>query len=89
MSTSRKTDNIKSEKDDINLYSLNGFIISIVAFFVDFFGLVSALGLILSIIGLTSAINQKSKIFAIIGIILSIIELGYKLFLLIGQVLSI
>lgn len=39
--------------------------------------------------GLTSAINQKSKIFAIIGIILSIIELGYKLFLLIGQVLSI
>lgn len=65
------------------------FIISIVAFFVDFFGLVSALGLILSIIGITSAINQKSKIFAIIGIILSIIELGYKLFLLIGQVLSI
>lgn len=89
MSISRKTDNIKSEKDNINLYSLSGFIISIVAFFVDFFGLVSALGLILSIIVLTSAINQKSKIFAIIGIILSIIELGYKLFLLIGQVLSI
>ena len=37
MSISRKTDNIKSEKDNINLYSLSGFIINIVAFFVDFF----------------------------------------------------
>lgn len=36
MSISRKTDNIKSEKDNINVYSLSGFIISIVAFFVDF-----------------------------------------------------
>ena len=43
-----------------------------------FFGLVSATGLTLSIIGYTNATNQKSKTFSIVGMIFSGIELILK-----------
>lgn len=86
--------NIKTNEDILNVqkcngYSLSGFIISIVAFFIDFFGLCSASALILSIVGVSYAKNGKSKTFGVIGIILSSIELIYKFIQLIGLLSSI
>lgn len=57
---------------------LSGLIVGIISFFIDFFGLVSATGLTLSIIGYTNATNQKSKTFSIVGMIFSGIELILK-----------
>ena len=53
-------------------------IIGIVSFFIDFFGLVSAVGLTLSIIGYTKTTDSNNQKFAIIGIICSGIELVVK-----------
>lgn len=57
---------------------LSGLIVGIISFFIDFFGLVSATVLTLSIIGYTNATNQKSKTFSIVGMIFSGIELILK-----------
>lgn len=65
--------------EEINSFCLSGMIIGIVSFFIDFFGLVSATGLIISIIGLSKSSSGKNKCFAIIGIACSIIELILKI----------
>ncbi len=68
----------------LNGFSLTGFILGIVSFLFDIYGLVSFAGLMFSIVGLVNGTNQKSKIFSIIGIILSGIELFFKLLQLIN-----
>jgi RNA polymerase subunit RPABC4/transcription elongation factor Spt4 len=65
--------------EEINSFCLSGMIIGIVSFFIDFFGLVSATGLIISIIGLSKSSSGKNKCFAIIGIACSTIELILKI----------
>ena len=72
----KKNKNIGSEEK--NTFCLSGMIIGIVSFFIDFFGLVSAVGLTLSIIGYTKTTDSNNKKFAIIGIICSGIELVVK-----------
>ena len=67
-----------------NGFSLAGFILSIVSFIFDIYGLVSIAALMFSIVGLVNATNQKSKTFAIIGIILSGLELFFKFLQLIN-----
>ncbi len=64
---------------------LSGLIVGIISFFIDFFGLVSATGLTLSIIGYTNATNQKSKTFSIVGMIFSGIELIVKFIQLVNM----
>lgn len=67
-----------TNEDKCDLLCLSGMIVGIVSFFIDFFGLVSATGLTLSIIGYSNAKNKKSKNFAIIGIVCSGLELILK-----------
>ncbi len=64
---------------------LSGLIVGIISFFIDFFGLVSATGLTLSIIGYANATNQKSKTFSIVGMIFSGIELIVKFIQLVNM----
>ncbi len=68
----------------LNGFSLTGFILGIVSFLFDVYGLVSFTGLIFSIVGLVNETNQKNKTFAIIGIILSGLELFFKFLQLIN-----
>lgn len=67
-----------TNEDKCDSLCLSGMIVGIVSFFIDFFGLVSATGLTLSIIGYSNAKNKKSKNFAIIGIVCSGLELILK-----------
>ena len=71
----------------INSLCLSGMIIDLVSFFIDFVGLVSATGLVLSIVGLTQVKGKddsKSRTFAIVGIICAGIELVLKIIQLFG-----
>lgn len=67
--------NITSESsasdNKCNGFSLAGFVMGILAFLMKFSGMLSFVGLVFSIIGLTKSINRKSKTFAIVGIILN------------------
>ena len=72
--------NKNSGNEEINGFCLSGMIVGIVSFFIDFFGLVSATGLVISIIGLSKSPKGKNKTFATIGIICSGIELVLKIF---------
>ena len=72
--------NKNSGNEEINGFCLSGMIVGIVSFFIDFFGLVSATGLVISIIGLSKSPKGKNKTFATIGIICSGIELILKIF---------
>lgn len=81
--------NIKANENIVNTnncngFSLVGFILSIVSFIFNIYGLVSIAALMFSIVGLVNANNQKSKTFAIIGIILSGLELFFKFLQLIN-----
>lgn len=80
----KKNKNITNE--EINAFCLGGMITGIVSFFIDFFGLVSAIGLVISIIGLSKSSNTKNRTFAIIGIICSSIELILKIIQLINLI---
>lgn len=81
--------NIKTNENVVNTnkcngFSLAGFILSIVSFIIDIYGLVSLAALMFSIVGLVNSTNQKSKTLAIIGIILSVLELFFKFLQLIN-----
>ena len=67
-----------TNKDKCDSLCLSGMIVGIVSFFIDFFGLVSATGLTLSIIGYANAKNKKSKNIAIAGLACSGLELVLK-----------
>jgi len=66
-----------------NSFGIIGMIIGFISFFLDFFGLVSATGLVFSIIGLTKS-NKGNAKFAIIGIVCNSIELILKIIQLCG-----
>lgn len=81
--------NNKSLKnDEVNALSLSGMIVGIVSLFIDFFGLVALVSLVLSIIGLTKSNSPKNRTFATIGIICSSIELILKFIQLVGLISS-
>lgn len=67
-----------TNEDKCDSLCLSGMIVGIVSFFIDFFGLVSATGLTLSIIGYANAKNKKSKNIAIAGLACSGLELVLK-----------
>ena len=62
----------------INNFSLSGMIVSLISLFIDFWGLVSATGLVLSIVGLKNSPSGKSRTLAIVGIVAGGIELIIK-----------
>ena len=70
--------NKNNENEETNALCLGGMVTGIVSWLIDFVGLVSATGLILSIIGLSKSSSVKNRTFAIIGIIVSSIELILK-----------
>lgn len=77
--------NIIEKKDSIEKYdiiSLCGFIIGAIAIFIDFWGIIAILGLVLSIIGFNLVTNNNYKIFATIGIVLSSIGLLIRIVLI-------
>lgn len=81
--------NIKTDENVMNVnrcngFSIAGFAMSIVSFLFDIYGLVSFAALMFSIVGHVNSTNQKSKTFALIGIILSAIELFFKFLQLIN-----
>lgn len=75
---------IEKNYNKLDNFCLSGFVISLISFLIDFFGLVSATGLALSIIGLNRTSQAKSKKFAIAGIVCSSIELVLKVIQLIN-----
>lgn len=80
--------NRSTSNEEINTFCLGGMITGIISFFIDFYGLVSALGLVISIIGLSKSPNAKNRKFAIIGIICSSIELVLKFIQLVNLISS-
>ena len=79
--TFRKTKTKQTDK--VDSLCLSGMITGIISFVIDFFGLVSATGLIISIIGLSNSPKGKNRSFAIVGIVTSSIELVLKVIQLI------
>ena len=75
-----------SQVESKNNFCIAGMIIGIISWFIDLFGLVSGLGLTLSIIGYSNANNSKEKNYATIGFIVSAIELLLKFFQLMGLI---
>ena len=77
-----KTDNYAQRiesNESSNSTCIAGLIFGGISFFLDFWGLVAATGLTLSIVGLNKAKKHKDKTMAIIGIVLSSIELLFKI----------
>ena len=70
--------NNNTNNEAVNPVCLSGMVVAIVSFFVDLFGLVSLTALILSTVGLAKAPKGKNRTFAIVGVVLSILELLYK-----------
>ncbi len=67
---------LKETNETESHFGMASMIIGIISFFIDFFGLVSATGLVLSIIGLNKENDKKAL--ATIGFFCSIIELIVK-----------
>ena len=69
---------LNEEKESkVHPLCLAGMIVGICSLFIDFFGLVSLVGLVISIVGITKG-NQRSKKFAVTGIVCSSIEFVLK-----------
>ncbi len=78
--------NKNTTKEETNAFCLGGMVTGIISFFIDFFGLVAAIGLVISIIGLSKSSSVKNGTFAIIGIICSSIELVFKFIQLVNLI---
>ena len=66
--------------DAMDLYCLSGFILGIISFFIDAFGIISIIAIVLCAIGInkTKVNNTKGKTLGIIGLICGIIEFILK-----------
>ena len=73
-----QSNNSINNSESVNPICLSGMVVAIVSFFIDLFGLMSITALVLSIVGITKATKGKNRTFAIIGIVLSVLELLYK-----------
>lgn len=71
----QKNSKKKTTKTPINIISAIGFILSVVSFFLTFFGLTSFISGLISVVGFfeVKETHEKGKIFAILGIAISII----------------
>jgi len=69
-----------------NAMTIVGFVLGLVSFFLNFWGIVGVLAIVFSAIGLAqiTKTKQKGKVFAIIGLISGIINVLYAFFIMIS-----
>lgn len=70
------------KKNKVDQYALTGFILGVISLFLNILGTMSIIGLVMSIMGLTKidANDSRSKTFATIGVVLSVLTLGYAIY---------
>ena len=76
-----KDDQIITTKNSYNVFAIVGFVLGIISFFLNFFGIVGILAVVFSAIGLSqiSKNQQKGKVLAILGIIFGAINIIYAI----------
>lgn len=75
---------LKKSNDSYNAFAMTGFVLSIISFFLNFWGIVGILAVVFSILGLCqiSKTSQKGKVLSILGIIFGAINIVYAAFIL-------
>jgi len=69
--------------NDIEVFSLVGFITGLISWFINLWGLIGSVAIVFSILGLNKKVTGTSKTFAIVGVISGIINVLYAVTLFI------
>ena len=69
----------EKQNDSVSGTIIAGFVLGLISWFLNFFGIVGIIAIVFSAIGLSqlSRTNQKGKVLAIIGLVLGIINVIY------------
>lgn len=86
MSENNKNNQLENSNNSYNGLSITGFVLGIISCFLNFFGIIGIVAVVLSSIGLSqiSRDYQKGKALAIIGIVLGTINIIFALFVFIS-----
>ncbi|MBX9136266.1 MULTISPECIES: DUF4190 domain-containing protein [unclassified Clostridium] len=86
MSENNKNNQLENSNNSYNGLSIAGFVLGIISCFLNFFGIIGIVAVVLSSIGLSqiSRDYQKGKALAIIGIVLGTINIIFALFVFIS-----
>lgn len=86
MSENNNNNQLQNSNNSYNGLSIAGFVLGIISCFLNFFGIVGIVAVVLSSIGLSqiSRDYQKGKVLAIIGIVLGAINIIFALFVFIS-----
>ena len=86
MSENNKNNQLENSNNSYNGLSIAGFVLGIITCFLNFFGIIGIVAVVLSSIGLSqiSRDYQKGKALAIIGIVLGTINIIFALFVFIS-----
>ena len=81
----------EKQNDSVSGTIIAGFVLGLISWFLDFFGIVGIMAIVFSAIGLSqlSRTNQKGKVLAIIGLVLGITNVIYAVLGLLYLVCSI
>ena len=73
---------IITTKNSYNVFAIVGFVLGIISFFLNFFGIVGILAVVFAAVGLSqiSKKQQQGKVLAILGIIFGAINIIYAIF---------
>ena len=86
MSENNKNNQLENSNNSYKGLSIAGFVLGIISCFLNFFGIIGIVAVVLSSIGLSqiSRDYQKGKALAIIGIVLGTINIIFALFVFIS-----
>ena len=86
MSENNKNNQLENSNNSYNGLSIAGFVLGIISCFLNFFGIIGIVAVVLSSIGLSqiSRDYQKGKALAIIGLVLGTINIIFALFVFIS-----
>jgi len=86
LSENNKNNQLENSNNSYNGLSIAGFVLGIISCFLNFFGIIGIVAVVLSSIGLSqiSRDYQKGKALAIIGIVLGTINIIFALFVFIS-----
>ena len=81
----------EKQNDSVSGTIIAGFVLGLISWFLNFFGIVGIMAIVFSAIGLSqlSRTNQKGKVLAIIGLVLGITNVIYAVLGLLYLVCSI
>ena len=81
----------EKQNDSVSGTIIAGFVLGLISWFLNFFGIIGIIAIVFSAIGLSqlSRTNQKGKVLAIIGLVLGIINVIYAVLGLLYLVCSI